>query len=132
MDRLTVMNEMTLAEARTMVDLCDVFLTAWPHGGATTVTLALDRHKPVVARRRITSRSIDQFLVGSVGLDDLVATDDDDFVRIVVELGTSAERRRAVSDRLAGWTGKMPFFDVETYSKTFQALLLSLVERHKG
>jgi predicted O-linked N-acetylglucosamine transferase (SPINDLY family) len=130
LDRLTVLNEMTLAEARTMLSLCDVFLTAWPHGGATTVTIALDMHKPVVARRRQSSRSIDQFLVGSVGLQDLIAQDDDDFVRIAVELGLSADRRKDVEQRLAAWPGKMPFFDVDSYSKSFEALLQQLVDRH--
>lgn len=130
LDDIVITNELTLAEARNLVQICDVYLTTWPHGGATTVTLALDKAKPVVVTKRVSSRSIDQFLVGSVGLNELVAKDDDDFIRIASDLGRSPETRAAIGDRLSNYDGKMPFFDVDNYSTQFQQLLLEVWDRN--
>jgi len=130
MDRVVVVNEMTVTEARNMVDLCDVYLASWPHGGATTVTLALDKQKPVVVKRRASSRSIDQFLISSAGLSELFATDAAEFVQIAAALGQSAERRTAIRAKLLAFEGKLPFFDVDSYSPKFQALLTAVCARH--
>ncbi|TCS65315.1 glycosyl transferase family 41 [Primorskyibacter sedentarius] len=129
LSNVVITNELTLAEARNLVQICDVYLTTWPHGGATTVTLALDKAKPVVTTKRVSSRSIDQFLVGSVGLEELVAKDEEDFVRIAADLGRSPEKRAQISRRLENYEGKMPFFNVDDYSTQFQQLLLDVWDK---
>lgn len=130
MNRIFITNELTITEAHNMMDLCDIYLASYPHGGATTVTIALSKEKPVIVKRRESTRSIDQFLVNSVGLPELLCDSESEFVDVAVSVAKNPRMRKSISKFLEIQDGSMAFFDVAGYSKRFQLLIDGLVKEH--
>ncbi len=84
----------------------DIALDPFPYNGTTTTCEALWMGVPVVtlAGRRMLSR-IGVSLLAAVGLDDLIARDEDDYVAIAAALAADHDRRRdlhrTLRDRMA-------------------------------
>ncbi|MEQ9692885.1 glycosyltransferase 61 family protein [Shimia sp. SDUM112013] len=86
LDNVIVLSELSVAEAEAALSLSDIYLSSFPHGGATMTHLALIYGTPPIVLRRRNTRSIDQFLVKSLGFDQTLASTPDDYVTLVGEL----------------------------------------------
>ncbi|MBL8689949.1 MAG: hypothetical protein JNL04_12655 [Rhodospirillaceae bacterium] len=82
-------------------DQIDVALDTVPYGGATTTLEALLMGVPVVSQigDRVLGRYGYMFLA-TLGLDDLAAASDRDYVRIAIELAADVERRKELRGTL--------------------------------
>ena len=88
--------------------LCDVMLDATHWSGGNTTLDALAAGLPVVTRwgRFMRGRQSAGMLT-AMGLADLIAADDDQWVAIATALGRSADRRRSASARIAAAREKL-------------------------
>jgi predicted O-linked N-acetylglucosamine transferase (SPINDLY family) len=121
--RIHVMGELNVAEAESALALCDIYLNPFPHGGATMTHLALINGKPPVTLRRQSSRAIDQFLIQSIGIHEVLAKTPDEYIRIVTSLAQNATARRALSEKIREAARTPPFVDNPAYSQSAQALI---------
>lgn len=129
-DRIVVMGELSVAEAEAAVALSDIYLSSFPHGGATMTHLALIYGTPPVVLRRRDARSIDQFLVGSLGFDELLASTTDDYVALVGRLGSDHKHRKALSERVRAAARHPVFVANPDFSRAMQgAIDWALVEQ---
>ncbi len=125
--RIRVLGELTVAETEAALALADLYLAPFPHGGATMLHLALIYGVPPVVLRRRSLRSIDQFLVGSLGLHELLASTPDNYVALAADLGRDPARRQAIADRIRATVRKPPFVDNPEHSRAMQDAILRLV-----
>lgn len=125
--RIKVMGELSVAEAEAALQLADLYLTPFPHGGATMVHLALIYGVPPVVLRRRSTRSIDQFLVGSLGFPELLASTPDDYVALAARLARDP-MRRTLAARIAEAAKHPIFVDSGSYSKQMEQAVLNLLQ----
>jgi predicted O-linked N-acetylglucosamine transferase (SPINDLY family) len=128
--RVTLLNEMSRMEAEFIPSLCDVYLSSFPFGGATSVALALSSGIPVVARHSRFIRCVDPVLCKSAGLASLVAADAQDYEEIAVRLGNSTTLRIQARETLKNRIHSLPFLDSETHSCALQAVFDCITAEH--
>ncbi len=124
LDRVLVMGELSVAEAEATVALSDIYLSSFPHGGATMTHLALIYGVPPVVLRRRDTRSIDQFLVGSLGLSDLLASSTDAYIEKIRGLATDPARRQALAARVREAARKPVFVANDDFSRAMQKVIV--------
>ena len=100
MDKIIVMGELSVAEAEAALSLSDIYLSSFPHGGATMTHLALIYGTPPVVLRRRHTKSIDQFLVKSLGFPEMLTNSHDDYVALVAKLARNPAQLSKVSDKI--------------------------------
>jgi predicted O-linked N-acetylglucosamine transferase (SPINDLY family) len=125
--RIRVLGELSVAEAEAALSLADIYLNPFPHGGATMTHLALIYGVPPVTMRRRSTRSIDQFLVASLGFPELLVSSAAEYVALAARLGADAEGRRALQARLRAAGKAPPFVDDPGYSAAMAAGIDDLV-----
>ena len=102
LDRLLILPRQDHADYMNLLALADVSLDSWPFCGGNTSYQALAVGTPVVTlpggflRGRLTLA-----IYRRMGLDDLVAADPEEYIRIAVRLGTDPEWRRQVRATIA-------------------------------
>ena len=101
----------------------DIALDAYPYNGATTTCVALWLGVPVVslAGNLLWSRCGLSLLSG-VGLSDLVAHAEDDFLRIARELANDRERLTQLRQRLRARMLASPLMDAQRFTRDLEAL----------
>jgi predicted O-linked N-acetylglucosamine transferase (SPINDLY family) len=108
----------------------DLFLDTNPYNAHTTASDALYAGCPVLTRSGETFASR---VAGSIneqlGLDELIARDDDEYVRIAIELAQQPQRLEALRSRIADPATRARLFDMRAYAHDFAALLLHIAER---
>lgn len=101
----------------------DVFLDAWPCNAHTTAGEALWVGVPVVTLLgRTFAQRVAASLLHQVGLDDLVAGDERDFVDQVVALAQDAPRRAVLREHLTAQAAASPLFDGARFARDLEAL----------
>ena len=100
----------------------DVSLDTHPFTGCTTTFESLCMGVPVVtlAGDRLVSR-LSGSLLTTLGLDDLIANDGDDFVRRAVAIAGNIERRRMLRDSLRQRIMASPLCDAAAYAQSVGA-----------
>lgn len=128
-DKIRVMGELSVAEAESLLQLCDIYLNPFPHGGATMTHLALIYGALPVTMRRRTIRSIDQFLINSVGGSSLLVSSTDAYVARVAALARDTKERAELSVRLKTCSAKPIFVDNPAYSNKMLAIVDEVVKK---
>ena len=118
--RIRVLGELSVAEAEAALACADIYLNPFPHGGATMTHLALIYGVPPVTLRRRSTRSIDQFLVQSLGFGDLLVNSPEAYIARAQALAADPDARRALAQALRDAAKTPPFVDSKTYSKDMQ------------
>ncbi|MGO4855672.1 hypothetical protein, partial [Phaeovulum sp. W22_SRMD_FR3] len=95
--RIRVLGELSVAEAEAALACADIYLNPFPHGGATMTHLALIYGVPPVTLRRRSTRSIDQFLVQSLGFGDLLVNSPEAYIARAQALAADPDARRALA-----------------------------------
>lgn len=131
MAQIKVLGELTVAEAEAALSCADLYLTPFPHGGATMVHLALIYGVPPVVLRRRSSRSIDQFIVESVGLGNLLADTPDEYAALARRLGRSPEDLEKLRGHVLQAVKTPVFVDNPQYSRDIEAALADLLAQAK-
>jgi predicted O-linked N-acetylglucosamine transferase (SPINDLY family) len=106
----------------------DLILDTWPYGGHTGTSDALWAGVPVVARCGQTFASrVAPSLLHSVGLDELVASDETQYFQIASSLIGNPKRREALRDHLRLGRSTFELFNPAGYARDFEALLARVV-----
>lgn len=117
-------------EHLTRLACADVFLDAWPCNGHTTAGEALWCGVPVVTLQGETfAQRVASSLLHTVGLDDLVCTQLDDYRSQVLALCSDAPRRAAIRDHLHAQRTESPLFDGRRFARDIEALYRRMWER---
>ncbi len=123
--RVTLMGQVqTRSEYLALYGTVDIALDTTPYSGATTTTEALWMGVPVVTLpgERMVSRMSASILT-TVGLEELIARDADDFVRIATELAQDAPRRSRFRRELRPRLSASPLGDSADLARQFGAAL---------
>ena len=100
----------------------DILLDTFPMNGGTTTCEALWLGVPVVTRSgEIFQSRAGLSILGSMGLDELVARSDEDYVSIAVALARDGERLAALRAGLRGRMRASPLTDGRGYARALEA-----------
>jgi protein O-GlcNAc transferase len=115
------------------LQLADAVLDALICNGHTTTSDALWAGVPVItARGRHFASRVSESLLNAMALPELVGSDSDDMVRIARRIGTDAEYRKALREKVAANRLGSPLFDTERFTRDFESAIEMMVERHRG
>jgi len=100
----------------------DIALDPTPYGGGTTTAEALWMGVPVVTLRGATwVGRVSESILATVGLADLVATDEDSYVEIAAALAADPRRRASLRAGLRAAVEGSPFFDAGPFTLNLEA-----------
>ena len=121
------------AEHLKLYNEIDIALDAFPYNGTTTTCDALNMGCPVITilGDRHVSR-VSASLLHTVGLPELVARDEDEFVKIAADLATNTKKLATIKENLAERVKKSPLMDKIAFSKKFQNALLDMIAEVKN
>lgn len=122
-DRIITLTEMTMDEAHQVMDMIDVYLAPFPHGGATSSTMAIEKGKPVLALRRESTRSVDEFIMSSLGISETLAMDTQAYIALGARLGEDAAYRDSLRSQFSTARQHAPFYDRVGHSRALVALI---------
>jgi predicted O-linked N-acetylglucosamine transferase (SPINDLY family) len=111
----------------------DLFLDTAPYGAHTTASDALWAGCPVLTCPGETFASrVAASLVHHLGLDELMAADDDAYVAIAARLGNDPAARAALRARVADARERAGLFDMRGFARDFAGLLRRMAERDRA
>jgi protein O-GlcNAc transferase len=113
------------ADVKALLSVGDVYLDTFPFGGVNSLVDPLELAMPVVTWEGATFRSrMGAALLRSLGLNELIATSENDYLAIATRLASSPEDRVALGARIRSAMEIMPvFLDSLAASDGFGALL---------
>lgn len=112
--------------------LADVFLDTWPYNAHTTCSDALWAGLPVVTYCGETfACRVAASLLGACGLTDWVAATHQEYKQKVLTLACDASLRAQVRAQLEVARERGPLFDSEGFTRSFEALLATMVSRQR-
>ena len=102
--------------------LADLFLDTFNVNAHTTASEALRAGLPVITRpgKQFAARVGASLCVG-VGLEDLVATDDQQYEQIILDLAANPGRLMELRERLSRNLPSAPLFDTRTYTRHLES-----------
>jgi len=110
--------------------LADLMLDTWPCNAHTTASDALWSGLPLVTLPGETFASrVAASLLGAVGLDELVASDEERYEEIVLALLGDRDRLASLREHLVQGRDTLPLFDAERFAKDLEALYMRMAER---
>jgi predicted O-linked N-acetylglucosamine transferase (SPINDLY family) len=129
-DRLEVREGTPHAEMLAEYADIDIALDPFPFSGGLTSSEALWMGVPVITLPldRVSSRQTLAFLHG-VGLDELAATSEDDYVRIAAALAADPARRAELRRTLRPLMAASPMNDPKAFAKGLEAAYRQMWER---
>jgi predicted O-linked N-acetylglucosamine transferase (SPINDLY family) len=128
-DRLVVIPALaSRSDAEELLQICDVYLDTYPHAGRAQVVAPLAVGCPVVAHDGPDQRCRQSAaMLRMLGLSQLVATTDEQYVALAINLGRDAPRRQRMRKRIESHTPNLPFLDTQRHG---QALVRIFVDLH--
>lgn len=111
----------------TRLTQADIVIDTYPYGGHTLTSDALWAGTPIVTRAGETFASrVAASLLTSVGLPELVANFDDDYVRIIDQLANDKFQRDRYQKHLESGRSSFALFNAKSYAKRFGAMIKNL------
>lgn len=105
----------------------DIALDPTPYNGTTTTCEALWMGVPVVTLAgNVHASRVGASLLSAAGLADLVAPDEDSFVRVVADLAADAARRLTLRTSMRGMVRTSPLCNAPAFARRFEAAMQSL------
>jgi predicted O-linked N-acetylglucosamine transferase (SPINDLY family)/capsular polysaccharide biosynthesis protein len=118
--QITILGELRHNEIESVIAFSDIYLCSYPHGGATMTTLSLSYGVPTIVLKRSSTQSIDQFIVESMGLSELVANTPSDYLAITKRLSNSKKIRQDLSMKIKIAYKDAPFIANTKFSTKMQ------------
>lgn len=125
--RLAILPRLPLEAYLRQYDEVDIALDTTPYGGGTTSLEALWMGVPVLtlAGDRSAARSAASIL-GTLGLDEWVATSAQDYVRLALEHAADHARIAALRGSLRQWLSNSPLMDEVRFARDMQAVFRAM------
>ncbi|MBB4007146.1 O-linked N-acetylglucosamine transferase, SPINDLY family protein [Allorhizobium taibaishanense] len=115
------------------VGLADLALDTFPYNGHTTTSDLLWGGLPVLTKRGQTFASrVSESLLTAIGLPDLVAEDEDDFVAKAVDFAAHPHKIAALKQRLAENRRIAPLFDTDRFTRHLERAYDMMAERSRA
>jgi predicted O-linked N-acetylglucosamine transferase (SPINDLY family) len=115
------------------VGLADLALDTFPYNGHTTTSDLLWGGLPVLTKKGQSFASrVSESLLSAVGLPDLVAADEDDFVAKAVAYAADPASIVQLKARLASNRSMMPLFDTERFTRHLERAYEMMAERARA
>jgi predicted O-linked N-acetylglucosamine transferase (SPINDLY family) len=121
-----------IADVRAMLgSVADVYLDSFPHSGMTSLIDPLLVGVPTVVLEGNSQRSrMASGALRDMGIPQLIATDEESYIRLAVELGQDRERRRQLAEEIRRQMARPPkFLDPAWCGAEMSRLLNELVTR---
>jgi predicted O-linked N-acetylglucosamine transferase (SPINDLY family) len=111
----------------------DLFLDTLPYNGGTTVSDALWAGLPVLslAGQAFASR-VAASLLTAIGLPDLIATTQQRYEELAVELALNPELLSRIRERLRDNRLASPLFDTPRFARNLEAAYTAIHDRHRA
>lgn len=111
----------------------DLALDTYPYNGHTTTSEALWGGLPVLTYRGTNFASrVSESLLGAIGLPELVAAGEDDYVRSAIHLYENPQVVAEYKTRLVENRFRSPLFDSERFCRHLEAAYETMVERARA
>lgn len=128
-DRLTLLPATSsIEEHLARYEAIDIALDTFPYHGTTTTCEALWSGVPVVSMTGDDHRSrVGATLLWACGLDDLIASDPDQFIHIAVSLARDPRRLAELQSSMGGRLVASPLCDGAAFARRFERSMLEIV-----
>lgn len=130
-DRIRFVPRLSIDDYFSLTAAADVLLDPLHYGSGETMYDAMSFNKPVVTLPGRFARG--RYALGIyrlLGIDDCIATSAEDYVERAVKLGTDADYRRSIEEKLAATTPAL--FDDTSMVAHYERIFLQLVEEARG
>ncbi|HEV2271029.1 MAG TPA: tetratricopeptide repeat protein [Steroidobacteraceae bacterium] len=109
----------------------DLFLDTLPYNAGTTASDALWAGLPVLTCMGETfAGRVGASLLRAVGLPDLIASTQDQYEQLAVELASNPQRMAAIREKLAGNLATAPLFDTAASARHLEAAYARMYDRY--
>jgi predicted O-linked N-acetylglucosamine transferase (SPINDLY family) len=130
-ERLIFARRVPMPEHLARLRAADLFIDTVPYNAHTTASEALWVGLPVVTCLGETfAGRVAASLLQAMGLPELIAANRDQFVELVVELATDAQRLAEIRQKLADHRLTTPLFDAQLFARHIEAAYTLIDERH--
>lgn len=132
-DRLHLHNRLPAADFRALAARIDIALDPFPYTGTTTTCESLWLGIPVVTLTgdQSVSRS-GHALLHMIGLGELCASDEDDYVRIATALATNSDRRAELRSSLRERFERSPLRDEQGFAREVEEAFRCMLQERKS
>lgn len=119
--RLVFADRLPVEEHLARHNLADLFLDTFNFNSGATGTAALWAGLPVVSKiGKSFSARVGASMLSSIGLEELIASCDDNYEGIILELATNSDRLKLVREKLFEHKRTSPLFDTERFTKNLE------------
>ena len=132
-NRLIFAPKVAYADHIARVQAADLVLDTFPYNGHTTTSDTLWAGVPVVTKKggHFASR-VSESLLKAIDLEELVASDDQEFVDLAVSLINDRNRLATIREKLVLNRFRAPLFDAERFSRHLETAYSTMVETAKA
>src|SRR5665811_1468247 len=132
-ERLIFAKRLPLAEHLARHRLADLFIDTLPYNAHTTASDALWAGLPVLTcPGEAFASSVAASLLTAIGLPELIATTQEEYEALAVELATNPERLEAIKKKLERNRLTAPLFDTRLFTKHIEDAYTQMVERYQA
>ena len=132
-ERLVFADRMESSEHLARHRLAGLFLDTLPCNAHTTCSDALWSGLPVLTLvGSAFPGRVSAGLLNAIGMPELIATTEEDYVALAVELATSSVKLTAIKERLASNISSKPLFDSCQFTEHLESAYLAMIERHQA
>ena len=112
--------------------VADLFLDTHPFNAGTTASDALRMGLPLLTHlgQSFASR-MGASIVSAINLPELIATSEQDYESIAIELATFPEKLKIVKDKLANNLSTAPLYDTPLFAKRLESAYLTMYETYQ-
>lgn len=115
------------------LQLADAILDTLVCNGHTTTSDALWASVPVItARGKHFPSRVSESLLSAIDLSELVGADHDDMVRIAKRIGTDADYRVALRNKVVANRLTSPLFDTLRFTRNFETAIEMMTQQHRS
>ncbi len=120
------------ADVKAYYQIADIYLDSYPFAGTTSLIEPLQVGLPVIARQGNCFRSaMGAAMIQSLGIADLVATSEESYIQLAINLGNSLELRQQKSIEVQTKMQNNPsFLDSRSYSAKIGELFITLFDQY--
>ena len=112
--------------------VADLFLDTLPYNAGTTASDALRMGLPVLTLigHSFASR-VAASLLNAVNLPELIATTQEQYESLAIELATHPEKLKSIKDKLASNLPTAPLYDTPLFTKHLESAYMTMVDRYQ-